>query len=274
MKIIFKDLSITDFIAKAACFLSNFYLNFTIFWRNIGILSQKIVKFCPKTDLKIKPLQLCRGFFIVMLMTIISACDVTKLEMINLNPNIQSSEIKNQKIWDVFDQKINILIIDNRTNKFKIEGLEKYQKDKVIYIEDGEMLYLDEVIGYKKYSKDKITYLALNQNIMPVLRIELAKGLRDKGFKIVSDNYDRILTIILEDLSYITKKDGFFTESKAYLKLKVKSGLYEKLYEITIEDEEFWGISLEDDEEEINKLIQEAIISILNNKKLILMLQG
>jgi hypothetical protein len=212
--------------------------------------------------------------FIIILMTIISACNVTRLEIINLNPNIQSSEIKNQKIWDVFDQKINILIIDDRIDKFKIEGLEKYQKDKIIYIEDGEMRYLDEVIGYKKYGKDKITYLALNQNIMPVLRLELAKGLRDKGFKIVDDNYDRILTIILEDFSYITEKDGFFTESKAYLKLKVKSGLYEKLYEITIEDEEFGNISLEDDKEEINELMQEAIISILNNKKLILMLQG
>jgi hypothetical protein len=56
--------------------------------------------------------------------------------------------------------------------------------------------------------------------------------------------------------------------------LKVKSGLYEKFYEITIADEEFGNISLEDDKEEINELMQEAIISILNNKKLILMLQG
>ncbi|MDB2550906.1 YajG family lipoprotein, partial [Rickettsiales bacterium] len=189
-------------------------------------------------------------------------------------PNIQSSITKTEKIWDVFDRKINILIIDDRKNKFKIKGLEKYQKDKIIYLEDGKMIYLDEVIGYKKYNKDEMTYLALNQNIMPILRTELSKGLRDKGFKIVGDNYDRILTIILEDLSYITKEDGFFTESKGYLKLRVKSGLYEKLYEITIEDEEFWKISLEEDKEEINELIRDAIISILNNKKLILMLQG
>ncbi|MDA7705486.1 YajG family lipoprotein [Rickettsiales bacterium] len=211
---------------------------------------------------------------IVILTFFLTACGKSKVEIIALNPNIQSSITKTEKIWDVFDRKINILIIDDRKNKFKIKGLEKYQKDKIIYLEDGKMIYLDEVIGYKKYNKDEMTYLALNQNIMPILRTELSKGLRDKGFKIVGDNYDRILTIILEDLSYITKEDGFFTESKGYLKLRVKSGLYEKLYEITIEDEEFWKISLEEDKEEINELIRDAIISILNNKKLILMLQG
>jgi hypothetical protein len=212
--------------------------------------------------------------FSIIFAIFLFSCTPKKLEIIALNPNIQAPNNQNNKIWDVFDQKINIIIVDDRKNKFKIPGFEQYKQDKVIYQEDGQMLYLDEVIGYKKYNEKDITYLALNQNIMPVLRSELVKGLRDKGFKIVTDNYNRILTIILEDLTYTTQKDILFTKSKAYFRIKVKSGLYEKLYEITDEDKKFLGISLDEDKEKINMLIHKAIISILNNKKLILMLQG
>ncbi|MFT4718758.1 MAG: hypothetical protein ACI9IL_001098 [Rickettsiales bacterium] len=216
-----------------------------------------------------------RFLFFITLAIFLASCSKTRVEMISLNPNIKSISSENKKIWDVFDRKINILIIDNRINKFQLDSdLKNYRKDKIIYLDEGEIVYLDEVIGYKKYSKDEITYLALNQNIMPVLRSELAKGLRDKGFAIVGDDYDRILTLILEDFSYITKKDGFFTDSQLYLKLKVKSGLYDKSYDIIISDKHFLSSSIENDKKIINDTIKNLILSILNNRKLILMLQG
>ena len=215
-------------------------------------------------------------FFIAIFTIFLASCSEIKVEMISLNPNIKSISKENKKVWDVFDKKINILIIDDRINKYKLpENLENYQENKMVYLdEDDKMIYLDEIIGYKKYDKNEITYLTLNQSIMPVLRLELAKGLRDKGFRVVSDNYDRILTIILEDFSYITERKGFFTDGKLYLKLNIKSGLYDKLYEITIEDKHFLDSSIEIDKKIINNAIRDAIISILNNKKLILMLQG
>jgi|TARA_B110000259_G_C13993605_1_gene393545 hypothetical protein len=216
-----------------------------------------------------------RFLFFITLTIFLVSCSKPKVEMISLNPNIKSISSENKKIWDVFDRKINILIIDDRVNKFKLEeNLQQYQKDRIIYLDEGKIAYLDEVIGYKKYNKDETTYLALDQNIMPVLRSELAKGLRDKGFAIVEDNYDRILTLILEDFSYITKKNGFFTDSQLYLKLKVKSGLYDKSYDIIISDKHFLNSSIENDKKTINNTIKNVILSILNNRKLILMLQG
>ena len=216
-----------------------------------------------------------RFLHFIILAIILSSCNKSAVEIITLNPNIQLVSQEDKKIWDVFDRKINILIIDDRVNKFKLEeNLQQYQKDRIIYLDEGKVVYLDEVIGYKKYNKDKTTYLALDQDIMPVFRTELAKGLQDKGFQIVEDNYDRILTIILEDFHYITYKKGFITDSKLYLKLKVKSGSYDKLYEISIDGKHFLNSSIENDKKIINDALKEAILSILNNKKLILRLQG
>lgn len=214
------------------------------------------------------------GSLLIILTLFLISCK-KPIEVISLNPNIKTlSQKQNKKIWDVFDRKINILIIDDRINKFKVKGFEKYQKDKIIYLDDDRMIYLNEIIGYKKYDDNDLVYLTLNQNIMPVLRFELARGLRDRGFQIASDDYDRILTIILEDFSYITKRGFLFTEGKVYLKMRVKSGLYEKFYEITLENEHFLNSSLREDQKIINNLVRDVIISILNNKKLLLMLQG
>ena len=93
---------------------------------------------------------------IVILTFFLTACGKSKVEIIALNPNIQSSITKTEKIWDVFDRKINILIIDDRKNKFKIKGLEKYQKDKIIYLEDGKM------VCSKKNSRCNRTDLAVS----------------------------------------------------------------------------------------------------------------
>lgn len=209
--------------------------------------------------------------YITLLTIFLASCGAkTKIAAIDLKLNIGQSfnQINKEKIWDVFDRKINILIIDEREENFNSKNIQNYQQDKERFV------YLDKIIGYKKHDEHKITYLTLNQNIMPVLRGELAKGLKDRGFRIVADNYDRILTIILEDFSHITNKKFFIGNSKTYLKLRVKSGLYEKLYEIEIDGQDFMESSLEKDQKIINQILRDAIISILNNKKLITMLQG
>jgi hypothetical protein len=62
-----------------------------------------------------------RFLFFITLTIFLVSCSKPKIEMISLNPNIKSISSENKKIWDVFDRKINILIIDDRVNKFKLE---------------------------------------------------------------------------------------------------------------------------------------------------------